>query len=112
VALNEARHFHKDLEAMMRKLESLGYNGKRLSEYKYYIMGQVCIDKGHRGKGLFTMLYQKHKELFQNEYDFVITEISAQNRRSLRAHEKIGFETIHTYRDDLDEWNVVLWDWR
>jgi L-amino acid N-acyltransferase YncA len=112
VALKEARYFHRDLEAMIRKLESLQYNGDPLSQYQYYVMGQVCIDKACRGKGLFAMLYQKHKELFQKEYDFVITEISAQNSRSLRAHEKIGFETIHTYRDDLDEWNVVLWDWR
>jgi hypothetical protein len=112
VALKEARYFHEDLEAMMRKLESLEYNGTPLSEYKYYVMGQVCIDKGRRSKGLFAMLYQKHKELFQKEYDFVITEISSQNTRSLRAHEKIGFETIRTYRDDLDEWNVVLWDWK
>jgi hypothetical protein len=57
------------------------------------------------------MLYEEHKRLFRKEYDFVITEISTINKRSIAAHKKIGFKTIHTYRDALDEWNVVLWDW-
>ena len=57
------------------------------------------------------MLYGHHKKLFEKAYDFVITEISTSNTRSLRAHEKIGFKIIYTYKDVLDEWNVVLWDW-
>jgi ribosomal protein S18 acetylase RimI-like enzyme len=111
VALKEARHFHPDLETMTHHLEELMYHNKKLSEYNYYVMGQICIDKSYRGEGVFEMLYQKHKELFQNDYDFVVTEISKNNLRSLRAHEKVGFKIIHSYRDALDEWCVVLWDW-
>ncbi|HXL57781.1 MAG TPA: GNAT family N-acetyltransferase [Chitinophagaceae bacterium] len=112
VALKEARHFHPSLEAMIHYLETLTFNNKKLSEYKYYVMGQICIAKAYRGKGVFEMLYQKHKTLFENDYDFVITKISTGNRRSLRAHEKIGFKPIYTYADNMDEWNVVLWDWK
>jgi hypothetical protein len=57
------------------------------------------------------MLYDKHKEVYSGQYDFLLTEISTRNIRSLIAHEKIGFETIHYHRDHMDEWAVVIWDW-
>src|SRR5436305_1769286 len=94
VALREARSFHPALEQMITDLEPLVYEGKKLSAYKYYIMGQVCVDKAYRGKGIIEMLYQKHKALFEKDFDFVVTEISILNSRSIRAHEKIGFRTI------------------
>jgi len=112
VALKEARNFHPALEQMMTDLEPLRYKDKKLSAYKYYIMGQVCVDKTYRGKGILEMLYQKHKTLFEKDFDFVVTEISTLNARSIRAHEKIGFKTIYTYADNLDKWHVVLWDWK
>ncbi|HEY6976365.1 MAG TPA: GNAT family N-acetyltransferase [Chitinophagaceae bacterium] len=112
VALKEAKSFHPALQQMITDLEPLVYKGKKLSVYNYYIMGQVCVDKAYRGKGVFEMLYQKHKALFEKNYDFVVTEISTGNSRSIRAHEKIGFETIYTYADSIDKWNVVLWDWK
>ena len=71
-------------------------------------MGQVCVDKDYRGKGLFDLLYQKHKEIYQDQYDFVITEVSTRNHRSIRAHQRAGFQTINTYCDELDEWAVVI----
>lgn len=107
----EAGSFHPDLQTMMDNLETLVYNGEPLSSYSYYIMGQVCIDKEYRGKGIFNMLFQKHKELYSSTYELIVTEISTTNYRSQKAHEKIGFTTIHTYSDPLDEWNVVVWDW-
>lgn len=111
VAFREAAQFHEDLKAMVAQLDQLHYNNKKLSDYRYYVMGQVCVHKAYRGKGLLSILYQKHKELFLGKFDFVITEISSSNFRSLKAHEKIGFKTIYTYADSMDEWKVVLWDW-
>lgn len=112
VALREANTFHHDLAAMIKNMEKIVYNSKPLSAYKYYIMGQVCIDKAYRGKGVFDMLFQHHKKLFKEKFDFVVTEISPGNQRSIRAHEKVGFKTIYTYQDAIDEWNVVLWNWK
>ena len=111
VALREARRFHPDLNAMIVQLETLEYNNKKLSEYKYYVMGQVCVDAAYRGKHVFQMLYTQHKRLFEKDFDFVVTEISTRNKRSMRAHEKVGFKTIYTYSDAIDEWNVVVWEW-
>jgi hypothetical protein len=108
----EASEFHSDLKAMMEHVRSLQYNGKHISSYRFYCMGQICIDKPYRGKGIFELLYKKHKESFSNQYDLLITEISTSNLRSRRAHEKIGFKTISVHTDETDEWNVVVWDWK
>jgi Acetyltransferase (GNAT) family. len=107
----EAGSFHPDLQTMIDNLNSVIYKNKPLSSYSYYVMGQVCIDKEYRGKGVFNMLFQKHKELYNDEYELLVTEISTTNYRSQKAHEKVGFTTIYTYSDVLDEWNVVVWDW-
>ncbi len=96
---------------MISHTDQLYYNNRLLSSYNYYVMGQICVAKNYRGKGLVNIMYQHHKKLFQHLYDFVITDISTSNQRSVRAHEKAGFKTIHTYHDAMDQWNVVLWTW-
>lgn len=103
VALQETKSFHIDLQIMIDNLQSLLYNQKPLFSYNFYCMGQICIHKDYRGKEVFNMLYQKHKEMYSIKYDLVVTEISTSNFRSQKAHEKLGFKTIHTYRDKVDE---------
>jgi L-amino acid N-acyltransferase YncA len=111
VMIVEARSFFTPLESMFRNLEKLEYRNKPLNEYHYYVMGQICIDKDYRRTGVFNLLYQKHKEIYQNRFDFVITEVSTRNQRSYKAHERVGFKTIDVYQDELDEWAVIVWDW-
>lgn len=108
----EGRQAYPDLEPMFANFEKLQWRGKPLYDYRFYVMGQVCVSKEHRAKGLFDRLYQHHKEVYGSRYDFIITEISTSNRRSLQAHKRVGFETIHVYDDIIDNWNVVVWDWR
>jgi len=109
--LPEARVFHPDLEEMFQGLESVTYNGQPLFSYRFYCMGQICIARDYRGRGLVNSLYQKHKEVYSRQYQFLLTEISTRNPRSQKAHEKVGFRTIHTRTDAMDEWNVVVWEW-
>jgi hypothetical protein len=51
------------------------------------------------------------KEVYSEHDDFLLTEISASNLRPLNAHKKTGFQTICTYKDAMNEWNVLIWDW-
>lgn len=111
VFLKEGRAIYPAMESMFANFEKISWKGKPFNSYRYYIMGQICIAKPYRGKGVFDMLYEKHKELYQPAYDCIVTEISASNYRSLRAHERIGFKTISTHSDAIDTWNVVVWDW-
>ncbi|WAM30312.1 GNAT family N-acetyltransferase [Myxococcus sp. NMCA1] len=107
----EARALAPILEPMFTLLDSLEFRSKSLRDYRFYVMGQICIDKAHRGQGLFDRLYHQHRDHFRDQFDLIVTEISVRNLRSLRAHERVGFETLHTYRDATDEWAVVAWDW-
>lgn len=111
VTLKEAITFHNDLQAMIANLQSVVYKGKRLLLHNFYLMGQVCIDRNYRGKGVFCLLYQEHKKVYYPKFDLLVTEISANNKRSLKAHEKVGFKNVYTYHDKMDKWNVVVWDW-
>lgn len=107
----EAAAFHPELKAMVQNLEALFFHQKRVADMSYYIMGQICIAKAYRGQGILSLLYGHHKQVYSQLYQLLVTEISTSNPRSQKAHEKVGFTTIHTYRDALDEWNVVVWDW-
>ena len=71
----------------------------------------ALLDQQYRGKGLFDELFLHHKKIYQSRFDLFITEIATRNARSIRAHERVGFKTIHVHRDELDEWAVVGWDW-
>ncbi|MBK9460633.1 MAG: GNAT family N-acetyltransferase [Chitinophagales bacterium] len=101
-----------ELKPMFKLLTTLSFKNKPINDYEYYVMGQICIDADYRGMGIFDKLYQKHKDIYAFEFDLCITEISTSNWRSMRAHERVGFKTIHTFKDEIDEWNVVAWNWR
>lgn len=111
VVMPEGRNVYVELETMYNSLGSAFWKGKNLAEYRYYLMGQICVDKPYRGQGVFEMLYHKHRDLYRNQFEFILTEISMRNHRSMRAHERVGFIPIHTHTDALDNWAVVIWDW-
>ncbi len=78
----------------------------------YLVMGQVCVAKSHRGQGVFYQLYDEMKTQMAGHFDLIITEISAHNTRSLRAHEKQGFKVMKEYvAPDGHPWVIVSWDW-
>lgn len=99
-----------DLKPMFMLLKELSWNSKSMNNYQYYVMGQICVGADFRGKGVFDQLYKKHKEIYSTNFDLCITEISTSNTRSQRAHERVGFRTIHTHLDHVDHWNVVVWE--
>jgi RimJ/RimL family protein N-acetyltransferase len=93
-------------------VSSLSYNGRPLAQQKVYYCGQICIAEAYRGQGVVNMLYQFHRQQFSPQFDLLVTEISTANPRSLKAHQKVGFQVIETHRDELDQWDIVLWDWK
>ncbi len=101
-----------ELAPMFAQFDALTWQGRPLSAYRYYVMGQVCVARAFRGQGVFDALYRGHREAYAGRFDFTVTEIATRNTRSMRAHERVGFQRLTTYRDALDEWAVVLWDWR
>ncbi len=111
VMLKEFQTQIPSLSPMFEVFEEIQYDNQNLGETNYYVMGQICVRKEYRRQGIFYLLYQKHKELFSDKFDFCLTEVSTTNLPSMKAHEKVGFKTIETHRDHLGEWNILLWDW-
>lgn len=101
------------LVPMFELFDTLLHHDRPVNSYTYMLIGQVCVDKNYRGIGLFDHLYQTYINRFRHRYDFAITEIALNNRRSLRAHERVGFHTIHTYTSpDGVQWAIVVLDWK
>jgi hypothetical protein len=108
----ECRHLMPTLEPMFRLFENLTWDQFPLKDYRYYVMGQICVAKEFRRKDLVRTLYEFHQKIYQPKFDLILTEISTRNVRSMKAHEKVGFKTIHLHKDALDEWAIVGWDWK
>ncbi len=111
VMLKEFSALIPTLVPMFDSFKQLSYKGKSLEAYTYYVMGQICIDENYRGQGLFEKLYAKHKETHSTTFDLCLTEVSTSNQRSMKAHERVGFKILHTFKDKTDEWNILVWDW-
>lgn len=101
-----------ELIPMFEVFDKIPFREKRVSDFRYMVVGQVCVGQNHRGLGVFDKMYATYRETFKDTFDFAITEISLRNPRSIRAHARIGFQEIHQYTDPSGEnWSIVLWDW-
>ncbi|MDG1697813.1 MAG: GNAT family N-acetyltransferase [Polaribacter sp.] len=112
VMLKEFKELNPILVPMFETFEKVEYKGKKLNELNYYVMGQICVRDDFKRRGIFKKLYEKHKEEYSKYYDFCLTEVSSNNIPSMIAHKKVGFETVYTFTDNTDEWNILLWEWK
>jgi len=76
----------------------------------FIIMGQVCVSKDYRGKGVFRNLYNKMAENFSGEFTRIITEVDTLNTRSLNAHKSVGFTNICDYKAADQLWKIISLD--
>ena len=90
------------LKPMFKKIDTI-----LSSEVKYMAMGQICIDKSFRRKGIFSGLYNFMRAQLKEEYDLIITEVDSANIRSLGAHYKIGFRDILVYQSNKRTWHLI-----
>ncbi len=100
------------LEPMFREFHKTIYKGKLLTDYKFFVGGQVCVDRDFRGLGLLNKLYNSTARMVDDTYELCVTEISLRNINSLKVHQKMGFEIAGTHTDEFGEWYVVVWDIR
>lgn len=100
------------LRPMFDLFDTIQLDKKPVSDYKYIVVGQVCVDKNYRGMGVLDKCYTAYRNHFRDKYDFAITEIATKNLRSINAHIRIGFTEIFNYTaPDNEEWSIVAWQW-
>ena len=102
---------HPLLDDLFNQVDSLKFNGIELKNTNYILVGQLCVAKSHRGTGLVQRMYHHFKEKYANTYSYLITDVDERNVRSIKAHQKTGFEIIHTIFYGESNWHVILWDW-
>ena len=93
--------------------DTLVYRGKTLAEHDYIVMGQVCVDENYRGRKLVDKMYAYYQTIHSAQFPLLVTAISPRNTRSIRVHERCGFQTLDTFQGpDGHRWVIVVWDWR
>lgn len=101
------------LRPMFQIFDNLLFHGEAVSSYQYIVVGQVCVDKGYRGRGVLDACYLAYREAFAPKYAFAVTEIATRNTRSIAAHKRIGFQELHRYTaPGGEEWSIVIWNWQ
>jgi ribosomal protein S18 acetylase RimI-like enzyme len=87
------------------------YKERQLQDTNYIIIGQLCVAKGYKGLNLARKMYEYFKEVYSSKYECCVTDVDEANHRSIRAHEKTGFQIVHTVPYGGSRWHIVLWDW-
>ncbi len=111
VALKSIRHQHDLLSDLFDSIDKIEYNDQLLKYSNYVVVGQLCIAKDYRGRGLVQQMYQYFKARLSGKFDYCLTDIAENNPRSLKSHLKTGFLIVDTLHYGGIDWNIVLWDW-
>lgn len=78
----------------------------------YIGVGQLCVGKGYRGKGIATQMYQFFQKEYSPFYECLVCDVHQENVPSLRAHKKVGFERLSTVSFQASPWELLVWRWR
>jgi hypothetical protein len=94
---------------LVQNIERCFYNGTPIENY--VIVAQLCVSKDYRGLDLVQQLYGAFRDQYASSYTYCVTDVAQANARSLRAHQKRGFQVIDTLDYGGIGWDIVLWDW-
>ena len=111
VATRDIKDHHAMLSKLFGLLDQTLYKGRPLETRPYVVVGQLCVAKDYRGRGLTGSLYDFYRKSLQDSFDCCVTDVASDNPGSLRAHLKTGFCVIDTLSYDHIDWSIVLWDW-
>ncbi|SFR38051.1 hypothetical protein SAMN04490243_1344 [Robiginitalea myxolifaciens] len=75
-------------------------------ETDYRVMGQVCIAREFRNQGHFRKLYRALSSACSPLP--LITEVAADNPRSLGAHFAVGFTELTQHQEGSTLWHVIM----
>jgi hypothetical protein len=111
VTTKSIRHQHELLSDLFDSIDKIVYNNQSLKYANYVVVGQLCVAKNYRGRGLVQQMYKHFKISLSEKFDYCLTDIAENNPRSLKVHLKTGFQVVDTLHYGGIDWNIVLWDW-
>ena len=103
---------HPLLKDLGKQINKIPFGGKFVGDFDYLVVGQLCVAKEVRGRGLAKDLYAKFKATYENRYPFAVTDVDRENLASLKTHLKVGFQVISMLQYGNSNWHVIIWNWK
>jgi ribosomal protein S18 acetylase RimI-like enzyme len=101
------------LTPVVDRQDAAVFRGAPLGESGYLAMGQICVAEEVRGRKLPDRMYKYLRGCYHPHFPYCVTAVDARNTRSLRVHERVGFERVDRFvAPDGRDWIIVAWDWR
>lgn len=101
-----SRKFRNDITVLAPMFSEI--DTSEIGRSNYLIMGQVCVTKNFRSKGVFRGLYAHMTKVFSETFDYIVTEINVKNTRSINAHKSIRFKELIRYNFEGETWAIVF----
>ena len=116
-ALTMLRSFADNVPALtelFQRQDNAVFQGQRLGDTNYLVMGQICVAQEARGRRLADRMYKYMRSCYSLHYPYLVTGIDARNKRSIRVHERVGFKLLAEFHSEATgkDWVIVIWDWR
>lgn len=105
-ALSMTKDFREDIEVLKPMFQQIDMITK--PNLNYIVMGQICVDKNHRGQGIFRGLYSHMTQEFKNQFGSIITLIDVKNVRSINAHRAVGFKLLKNFSQRDKSLDLVI----
>ncbi len=103
---------HPLLDDLIYNCNLLSFKGRKLESCSYIVVGQLCVDKAFRKRGVAQGLYGHFQKAYAQTFEYCVTDVDRKNTRSLKTHRSKGFTVIGTLTYGGAFWDVVLWEWR
>lgn len=101
------------LAPLFERQDAIEYRGELLGKSGYLVMGQICVAEQARGQKLADRMYKYLRGCYHLRFSYCVTAVDVRNTRSLRVHERVGFEELDRFRSpDGRNWVMVIWNWR
>lgn len=84
---------HPLLNDLGTQINKIPFGVKFISDFDYLVVGQLCVEKEVRGRGLAQDIYAQFKATYENQYHFADTVVDRENLASLKTHLKVGFSS-------------------
>lgn len=113
-ALAMDRSFAKEipfLVSLFERIDAHLLKSNPNASMNYIVMGQICINKNYRSQGIFPKMYKNLKVRLSDNYTSIFTDIACKNTRSIRAHQKVGFQSVEVFTVNEERWDIVEWQW-
>jgi len=96
------------LKLIAKRTESIGFEGKALSQYKLVMTGPICVSRAERGKGIFENLYQTFFDEGGKDFEVAMCFVDDANPRSLAAHiNKLGMRVVDEFEFKNRTYNLL-----